>query len=91
MFFSTNPNAKDLKQTDMIGPHEVIAYVEEQGDITSELDNRITDHHGNILSEQQYLNQLWEETGRSGFDLDKEKVFIYSGKIDNSGRLAIHE
>jgi len=87
MFLRYSPQAVELHKTDKIGPHEVIAYVKERGKISSELDNRITDHHGNIMSDHPHLHKRWEETGRNEFDLDKEKVFIYRGEIDKSGRL----
>ncbi|MGD8484707.1 MAG: 5'-nucleotidase C-terminal domain-containing protein, partial [Thioalkalispiraceae bacterium] len=88
MFFYTNPNAVDLKKTDKIGPHEVIAYVKEQGEISPGLDHRISDHHGNIMADHPHIHKKWEEAGRNEYDLDKEKVFIYRGRIDKSGRLA---
>lgn len=87
MFFYTNPNAIDLKKTEKIGPHEVIAYVEERGEISPVLDRRITDHHGQIMDDHPHIHRRHEEAGRNEFDLDREKLFIYKGKLDKTGRL----
>jgi sulfur-oxidizing protein SoxB len=87
MFFRNSSQAVDVQETDKIGPHEVIAYVEEQEKVAGKLDHRITDHQGEILSDQQYLNELWNLTGRDSFDLDDSKVFKYQGRRDKSGRL----
>jgi len=82
MFFRNSPQAVDLKKTDKIGPHEVIAYVEEQGKISSELDHRITDHHGEILADHPHLHESWEMMGRNDFDIDTAKVFKYQGNLN---------
>jgi len=87
MFFRNSSQAVDVQETDKIGPHEVIAYVEEQEKVAGKLDHRITDHQGEILSDQQYLNELWNLTGQDSFDLDDSKVFKYQGRRDKSGRL----
>ena len=86
MFLRNSPQAIDIRKTDKIGPHEVIAYIKEQGKILSKLDHRISDHHGNILSEHPHIHKRWEEAGRNEYDLDKDKIFVYKGKIDKSGR-----
>lgn len=87
MFLRNSPQAVDIRKTDKIGPHEVLAYIKERENITSELDHRITDHHGKIMSDDLHVHKRWEDTGRNEYDLDKDKVFIYKGKIDKSGRL----
>lgn len=87
MFFYTNPNAIDLKKTDKIGPHEVIAYVKEQEKISPRLDQRITDHNGHIMVDHHHVHERWEKAGRDEYDLDKESLFIYKGRKDKSGRL----
>ena len=87
MFFRNSPQAVDIQKTDKIGPHEVIAYIEEQKNVTSELDRRITDHNGQIMADHPHLHETWEITGRDEFNLDTAKVFKYQGSLDESGRI----
>ncbi len=87
MFFRNSPQAVDIQKTDKIGPHEVIAYIEEQKNVTAELDGRITDHKGQIMADQPHLHETWEITGRDEFNLDTAKVFKYQGSLDESGRI----
>ena len=87
MFFRNSAQAVDIQKTDKIGPHEVIAYIEEQKNVTSELDRRITDHNGQIMADHPHLHETWEITGRDEFNLDTAKVFKYQGSLDESGRI----
>ena len=87
MYFRNSPLAVDVHMTDMIGPHEVIAYIEEQKQVSAELDHRITDHNGYIMADHPHLHETWEITGRDEFDLDTAKVYKYRGSLDKSGRL----
>jgi sulfur-oxidizing protein SoxB len=87
MFFRNSPQAVDVQKTDKIGPHEVIAYIEQQKNVTAELDQRITDHTGQIMADHPHLHETWEITGRDEFNLDTAKVFKYQGSLDESGRI----
>lgn len=87
MFFHNSSQAVDVQKTDKIGPHEVIAYIEEQKQISAELDHRMTDHHGQIMADHPHLHETWKETGRNEFDLDTSITFKYQGRLDKSGRL----
>ena len=87
MFFRNSPQAVDVQKTDKIGPHEVIAYIEEQKNVTAEVDQRITDHQGKILADQPHLHETWNITGRDEFNLDTAKVYNYKGSLDESGRM----
>lgn len=82
MFFRNSPQAVGVKKTDKIGPHEVIAYIEEQGKISPKLDLRITDHHGEMLTDDLHLHETWRKTGRNEFDIDTTKVFRYKGSLN---------
>lgn len=73
--------------TDMIGPMEVIAYIEQKKVVAPKLDNRIADPQGRILADNVDIQQYWSETGRQTFDLDKDKVFRYGGRLQKEGRL----
>jgi 2',3'-cyclic-nucleotide 2'-phosphodiesterase (5'-nucleotidase family) len=90
LFLRNNPGAVDVKPTDSIGPHEVIAYIEKQQKITPKLDSRITDHHGNIMGDHAHLHEIAHQTGRSEVDLDAN-IYQYHGQIDQSGYLKILE
>jgi sulfur-oxidizing protein SoxB len=87
LFLRNSTDAIDVKKTSRIGPHEVIAYIEERGKVTAELDNRITDHHGQIMADASDLNEIWEITGRNQVNLDTDKVFTYQGRLDRWGNL----
>ena len=87
MFFRNSPQAVDIHKTDKIGPHEVIAYIEEQKQVSAELDHRITDHNGEIMADHPHLHETWEITGRNEVNLDTDRVYKYQGSLDKSGRL----
>jgi len=87
LFLRNSPDAIEVKKTDKIGPHEVIAYIEEKANITAKLDYRITDEHGKIMADHHDLNEMWEETGKNQVNLDADKVFKYRGKMDKWGNL----
>ena len=87
LFLRNSSEAIDVKKTDKIGPHEVIAYIEERRNVAAELDHRITDQHGEIMADASDLNEIWEITGRSQVNLDTDKVFKYQGRLDKWGNL----
>ena len=68
------------------GPLEVIAYIEEKKVVAPKLDNRITDPQGRILADNIDIQQYWTESGRKEFNMDKDKVFRYAGKLKSNGR-----
>lgn len=70
------------------GPLEVIAYIEEKKVVAPKLDNRITDPKGRILADNIDIQQYWTESGRKEFNLDRDKVFRYAGKLKGNGRFA---
>jgi S-sulfosulfanyl-L-cysteine sulfohydrolase len=69
-------------------PLEVIAYIEEKKVVAPKLDNRITDPEGRILADNIDIQQYWTESGRKEFDLNKNKVFRYIGKLKDNSRFA---
>ena len=87
MYFRNSPQAVDIQKTDKIGPHEVIAYIEEHKHVAAELDHRITDHHGQVMADHLHLHETWKMTGRDEVNLDIAKIYKYQGSLDNSGRL----
>ena len=87
MFFRNSPQAVEVKETDKIGPQEVIAYIEELGRVAAKPDRRITDHQGQMMTDYPHLHEIWEATGRDEFDLNSTKVFKYQGRFDKSGRV----
>ena len=89
MFFKNNPNVVNLKATDMIGPHEVIHYIEQQKQVTPKLDNRITDHHGQIMADHDHLHEIANQTGRSEVDIENVGPYQYQGHLDHEGYLQI--
>ena len=89
LFFRNSPDAVDVVKTDYIGPHEVIAYIEDQKEVSPVLDKRITDKDGHIMSDHDHLHESWSESGRNEVDLDNDKVFKYQGKLDKSGRFSL--
>ena len=91
MYFRNSPLALDVGKTDRIGPHEVIAYIEEHKEIAPVLDHRITDHHGQILGDHTHLHEVWAETGRNEVDLNSSKIYIYHGSLDKMGRLSVSQ
>lgn len=70
------------------GPLEVIAYIEEKKVVAPKLDNRITDPKGRILADNVDIQQYWSESGRKEFNLDKDNIFRYAGKLKSNGRFA---
>lgn len=89
MFFKHNPDAIDVIKTDLIGPHEVLAYIEEQKEVSPTLDNRITNQHGHIMSDHDHLHETWTESGQNEVDIENTKVYKYSGKIDEAGYFSV--
>jgi len=89
MFYKNNSLAVDINKTDRIGPHEVIAYIEEHGNVAPVLDHRITDQHGAILADHVHLHDVWSETGRLEVDLDNAETYQYRGRLESSGRFSL--
>jgi 2',3'-cyclic-nucleotide 2'-phosphodiesterase (5'-nucleotidase family) len=87
LFLRNSPEAIEVTKTDKIGPHEVIAYIEAQGNVVGKLDRRITDHHGKIMADSSDLNEIWEITGQNKVNLDTDKVFKYQGRLDKWANL----
>ena len=89
MFFRNSPSAVNVEKTNKIGPHEVIAYIEEQKEIAPVLDNRLTNQHGHIMGDHTHLQEVWEKTGRNEIDVDLSRFYKYKGALDNNGRLSV--
>jgi len=89
MFFQTSPNAVDVTTTDKIGPHEVVHYIEQHKSISPKLDERITDHHGHIMSDHDHLHEDAIETGLNEVNVEGAREYQYQGKIDRQGYLSI--
>lgn len=83
MFLRNSPSATDVLQTELIGPHEVIAYIEEQGKIAPLLDKRITDADGRIMSDHAHLNEDWTKSGRHDVDIDNDRIYLYRGSLND--------
>jgi hypothetical protein len=78
-----------VENTNKIGPHEVIAYIEEQQEVAPVLDDRLTDQHGHIMGDHTHLHEVWEETGRNDVDIDLSRFYKYTGELDKHGRLSV--
>jgi len=89
MFFRNSPSAVNVEKTKKIGPHEVIAYIEEQKKVAPVLDSRLTDHNGHIMGDHTHLNEVWKETGRDVIDIDLSRFYKYRGELDNNGRFSV--
>lgn len=89
MFFRNSALAVGAEKTDKIGPHEVIAYIEEQQEVAPVLDDRLTDHDGHIMGDHTHLHEVWEETGRNEVDIDLSRFYKYVGALDKQGRLSV--
>lgn len=89
LFLRNNPAAIDIKETGQIGPHEVIAYIEQHKHVSPKLDERITDHHGHIMGDHHHLSDMAEQTGRAHVDIEKSETYVYSGHINQHGLLMI--
>jgi sulfur-oxidizing protein SoxB len=89
MFFRNSPSAVNVEKTKKIGPHEVIAFIEQQEEVAPVLDDRLTDQDGHIMGDHTHLNEVWEETGRNEIDIDRSRFYKYKGTLDNNGRLSV--
>ncbi len=88
LFLRNNPAAINPRKTDAIGPHEVIAWVEQQKHIAPVLDKRITDHQGHIMDDHTHHHEINRQSGRSAVDLDA-KQYQYRGRLDSHGYLQL--
>lgn len=89
LFLRHNPQATNVTETHRIGPHEVIAYIEQEKHIHPEVDNRITDHNGHIMTDHQHLHEYARQTGRDQVDQINDRIYQFHGKRDNTGYLKI--
>ena len=89
MFFRNSPSAVNVEKTKKIGPHEVIAYIEEQKEVAPVLDDRLTDQNGHIMGDHTHLHEVWKETGRNEIDIDRSRFYKYQGVLDKNGRLSV--
>jgi 2',3'-cyclic-nucleotide 2'-phosphodiesterase (5'-nucleotidase family) len=89
LFLRHNPNAHDVTQTQRIGPHEIIAYIEQQKHVHPEVDRRLTNHHGKILADHDHLHEYAVQTGLDHVDLDNDRVYQFHGKCDDNGYLRL--
>lgn len=86
-FLRNSPEAIEVKKTEKIGPHEVIAYIEEKRLVSTELDRRIIDENGQIMADHPHLDETWEITGRDQVNMEVDKVYKYQGRLDKWGKL----
>jgi S-sulfosulfanyl-L-cysteine sulfohydrolase len=89
MFFRNSQSAVNVEKTKNIGPHEVIAYIEEQKEVAPVLDSRLTDQHGHIMGDHTHLNEVWKETGRNEINIDRSRFYKYRGVLDKKGRFSV--
>lgn len=89
IFLRNNSAATEVTLTDRIGPHEVIAYIQEHKKVAPVLDHRIADHHGQIMADHTHLDEASAETGRDEVDMDNAKVYQYRGVLNKTGRLYV--
>lgn len=90
MFLRNNPLAMDVHATNRIGPHEVIAYIEEKQKIAPTLDRRVTDTGGAILSDHTHLHEHAQRSGRTEVELANNGAIRYRGELDNKKRLRLY-
>ncbi len=90
LFLRNNPSAVNIVKTNRIGPHEIISYIEAHQHISSKLDKRITDHHGNIMSNHIHLDERTKQTGASEIKNNHARVYQYKGWLDHTGYLKLH-
>ena len=91
MYLRNSRSAINVEKTKYIGPHEVIAYIEEHKKVAPILDHRITDHHGEILGDHEHLHEVWAKTGRNEVDLNNTKAYVYQGTLNKAGRLSVFQ
>jgi len=89
IFLRNNPEAVEVIKTDSIGPHEVLAYIEEQKLVSPVLDKRLTNQHGHIMSDHEHLHEINEESGRDEFDLETASIYKYHGRLNEAGRIKV--
>jgi sulfur-oxidizing protein SoxB len=89
MFFRNSASAVDVVKTEKIGPHEVIAYIEEQEEVAPVLDDRLTDQDGHVMGDHTHLQKVWEETGRNEVDIDLSRFYRYQGTLGKNGRFSV--
>ena len=91
LFLRNNPSAIDIVKTDSVGPHEIISYIEEHQHISPKLDKRITDHHGNIMSDHIHLDEIAKQTGAAEIKNNHARIYQYQGQLDNAGYLKMQK
>ncbi|MCB1866085.1 MAG: 5'-nucleotidase C-terminal domain-containing protein [Chromatiales bacterium] len=65
LFLRNSPLAVDGKKTHLVGPHEIIAYIEDRGTVAPALDHRLATPQGDILGDHLHLPTIWQEAGKS--------------------------
>lgn len=91
MFLRNNPLAVDVQATDRIGPHEIIAYIEEARTVAATPDRRLTDTAGAILSDHDHLHEHARDSGRTEVDPAKNGPIRFRGGLDARNRLRLHK
>jgi len=91
MFLRNNPLAVDVQATDRIGPHEIIAYIEDAQTVAATPDRRLTDTAGVILSDHDHLHEHARDSGRSEVDPAKNGPIRFRGELDARNRLRLHK
>ena len=91
MFLRNNPLAVDVQATDRIGPHEIIAYIEEARTVAATPDRRLTDTAGAILSDHDHLHEHARDSGRTEVDPVKNGPIRFRGGLDARNRLRLHK
>jgi sulfur-oxidizing protein SoxB len=91
MFLRNNPLAVDVQATDRIGPHEIIAYIEDAQTVAATPDRRLTDTAGAILSDHDHLHEHARDSGRSEVDPAKNGPIRFRGGLDARNRLRLHK
>jgi len=90
LFLRNNPQAVNVQATDKIGPHEIIAYIEQRIKIAPKLDKRITDNHGHVMGDGLHLHETAQQTGRSDVRDMQAKYYRYQGHINQAGYIELH-
>ena len=91
MFLRNNPLAVDVQATDRIGPHEIIAYIEEARTVAATPDRRLTDTAGAILSTTTTCMSTPETAGAPKWIRRKTARFDFGGGLDARNRLRLHK
>lgn len=89
MVTRNSTSAVDVVNTEKIGPHEIIAYIEDKKVVSPVLDHRLTDHNGHIMGDHSHLDEIWDESGKTEVDLKQTGGYRYRGVIDQNGKFSV--